>query len=414
MCSGSRDAEDGWRGRVACALCAVLCVWCCRSLACTVFRPLCACSSSCLHRALRSERARPAPRTPRAAQSPLCRRWRAVSSLLFAFARRSAAALPCRCPDGATMAAASVAGQSDPQRTAKRQARRARRATSAYGTSIRTELEAAARTVAHLTSRLCIAQFRSLAAMMRSITLAARSASARSMHAPPAICTAIAHAAPSAVAAAATPAAARPFSSHSHSVARPAAPSGPASAAAVKPPSRAHLIALYRALRRSVWQSFFTSSQYATYDELARDSLAIAGQSPGAAWRKAHLGLERNRAHVEFADKRSAPWLALIKSGFEAAVAEGERDPASLVRSYRHADELLQLLRANMEHSRYLLEGGWGLRRDTHKQLSNVAKVVGLAMPKPTEGEADPKTFAGAKHAKARDAKLGKHDKFVR
>ena len=81
---------------------------------------------------------------------------------------------------------------------------------------------------------------------------------------------------------------------------------------------------------------------------------------------------------------------------------------------FPHAEELLQLLRSNMEHSRYLLEGGWGLRRDTSKQLSNVAKVVGLAMPKPTEGAADPSTFAGAKHSKARDAKLGKHDKFVR
>lgn len=163
-----------------------------------------------------------------------------------------------------------------------------------------------------------------------------------------------------------------------------------------------------------MWQSFFTSSQYATYDELARDSKAIAGESPGALWRKQHLPLARNQAHVEFADKRSGPWLQLLKSGFESAAAQGERDPAALSRSYRHAEELLQLLRANMEHSRYLLEGGWGLRRDTHKQLSNVAKVVGLAMPKPTEGEADPTTFAGAKHAKARDAKLGKHDKFVR
>jgi len=59
---------------------------------------------------------------------------------------------------------------------------------------------------------------------------------------------------------------------------------------------------------------------------------------------------------------------------------------------------------------RYLLEGGWGIRRNNAKTLSNVAQKVGLQMPKETAHmHHEP---AGNKHHKARDAKLHFHDKF--
>lgn len=59
---------------------------------------------------------------------------------------------------------------------------------------------------------------------------------------------------------------------------------------------------------------------------------------------------------------------------------------------------------------RYLLEGGWGIRRNNAKTLSNVAQKVGLQMPKETAPmHHEP---AGNKHHKARDAKLHFHDKF--
>jgi hypothetical protein len=59
---------------------------------------------------------------------------------------------------------------------------------------------------------------------------------------------------------------------------------------------------------------------------------------------------------------------------------------------------------------RYLLEGGWGIRRNNAKTLSNVAQKVGLQMPKETAHvHHEP---AGNKHHKARDSKLHFHDKF--
>jgi hypothetical protein len=90
----------------------------------------------------------------------------------------------------------------------------------------------------------------------------------------------------------------------------------------------------------------------------------------------------------------------------------GEKDPAALARLHRHAEELSALLVSNMEHSRYLLEGGWGIRRDNSKTLTNVAHKVGLQMPKEVQHQIwEP---AGNKHHKARDAVLNKDEKFVR
>lgn len=86
-----------------------------------------------------------------------------------------------------------------------------------------------------------------------------------------------------------------------------------AAAAAPRAPSRAQLLSTYRLLRRSIFQSFYTASQYASYDELARDSNAIAGRSPGAAYRKEAFAKESNQPHLAFARKRSEPWMKQLK-----------------------------------------------------------------------------------------------------
>ena len=101
-----------------------------------------------------------------------------------------------------------------------------------------------------------------------------------------------------------------------------------------------------------------------------------------------------------------------VRRAFTAAASE--RDPATLSRLHRHANELLALLISNMEHSRYLLEGGWGIRRDNARTLSNVAHKVGLQMPKMDGHQHEQHEPAGNKHHKARDAKLTQHDKFVK
>jgi hypothetical protein len=98
-----------------------------------------------------------------------------------------------------------------------------------------------------------------------------------------------------------------------------AAPAAPAASMSVrvpsapKPPSRTAILATYRALRRGIFQTFYTSSQYASFNELAGDQDSLAGRSPGAAYRKEHFAMEENKPHVQFARKRSEQWLKLIK-----------------------------------------------------------------------------------------------------
>jgi len=177
-----------------------------------------------------------------------------------------------------------------------------------------------------------------------------------------------------------------------------------------KPPTRTATLSTYRTLRRSIFQAFYTASQYASFDELAGDQDSIAGRSPGAAYRKREFARPENVPHVQFAKKRAEAWLKLIKEGYTSHMSE--RDPATLARLHRQSEDLIALLVSNMEHSRYLLEGGWGIRRDNSKTLTNVAHKVGLQLPK--QHEHDSHTPAGNKHHKARDAKLNKDQKFTR
>lgn len=171
------------------------------------------------------------------------------------------------------------------------------------------------------------------------------------------------------------------------------------------------VIATYRALHRAIFQTFYTASQYATYDELACDQLAISGVSPGAAYRKEAFSDPSNAAHVAFARKRTGRWLAQLSAKYRSTV-NGNSTPAELAQAQKEAEQYLTLLTSNMEHSRFLLEGGWGLRRNQLQQLTNVAHKVGLQMPK--ESAPLEHVPAGAKHQKARDAILNKHDKFVK
>lgn len=103
-----------------------------------------------------------------------------------------------------------------------------------------------------------------------------------------------------------------------------------------------------------------------------------------------------------------------VKEAYRNAASprQGEDAAASKIRQHREAEQLLTLLVSNMEHSRYLLEGGWGIRRNTLTQLSNVAHKVGLQMPKETAPLVHQP--AGVKHHKARDAILNRHEKFVK
>lgn len=103
------------------------------------------------------------------------------------------------------------------------------------------------------------------------------------------------------------------------------ASSAAAAAAAPRAPSRAQLLSTYRLLRRSIFQSFYTASQYASYDELARDSNAIAGRSPGAAYRKEAFAKESNQPHLAFASKRSEPWLKQLKESENNRQRQGQR-----------------------------------------------------------------------------------------
>jgi hypothetical protein len=185
-------------------------------------------------------------------------------------------------------------------------------------------------------------------------------------------------------------------------------------AASTKPPTRRAVLSTYRQLLRAIHRVFYTSSQYASFDELSGDSRSISGEDQGASWRREQRGREDMRVHADFAGKRSSRWLQQVREAYRSAAAprQGEDATAAKTRRHREAEQLLTMLVSNMEHSRYLLEGGWGIRRNTYTQLSNVAHKVGLQMPKETAPLVHQP--AGAKHQKARDAILYRHDKFVK
>lgn len=192
-------------------------------------------------------------------------------------------------------------------------------------------------------------------------------------------------------------------------------PLHPGSSAPLRVPGRLAILSTYRLLRRTIHQTFYASSHYAEYDEKLWDQLgqAIAGRSAGAAYRKEEFAKAENAEHVKFAATRSPQWLELIRQAYQAH--KDETDPATIARLHRQADELAQLMISNMEHSRYLLEGGWGIRRNTQKQLQSVAHRVGLRMPESQATASLPAyTPAGEKHKKARDAKLLRDQKFSR
>lgn len=53
-------------------------------------------------------------------------------------------------------------------------------------------------------------------------------------------------------------------------------------------------------------------------------------------------------------------------------------DPKKMWELHRVAAELLSMYMANLEHSRYLVESGWGLKQATKNHIRNVARRVGL------------------------------------
>lgn len=147
-------------------------------------------------------------------------------------------------------------------------------------------------------------------------------------------------------------------------------------AAGPKGPSRSEILGTYRALNRTLYFLFFHASQYATYSELSDISLS---PQPPVEQRKQFLTsseFEKNRLHVQ---EKIGNWKDLLRSTYEER--RTEKDTNVIRAQQQEAVDTLAMLRSNMEYARYLLEGGWGVRRDSAANVINTARRVGLEVP---------------------------------